>query len=213
MNDRTWRYRDPRPLARVVIIFLWMHLVAAAANFFAVGAEIGALDSGEPGPLALAMMTRLAHLLVYVVTGILFLMWIYRVTANARTFHPQMNAKPGWAVGWYFVPIAFLWKPFEYFKETWKVSHDPAHPNSEETPALLNWWWGLWLVGLVASNISGRLGMREDATTEVYTTSNLLEMISDASSVALVFVVVRMLRVLSERQATTHELGSAHVFA
>ena len=216
-------YKDPRPLARTVVVFMFIYLATVAANLVAVGLETlllgGSLQAapvsefdGMTGIELAAVFTRLASMALYVIVGFMFLMWIYRSTANARTFRPSMNAKPGWAVGWFFVPIAFLWKPYQYFSETWRVSHSPGTPASEPTPSLLRWWWAAWLISNFTSNLAGRLSMREDEG--MLLAANVFELVSDAVTIPLVLIGVWMLRTLSARQAQTHDLGGeASVFA
>ena len=69
-----------------------------------------------------------------------------------------MTISPGWAVGWYFVPFANLVKPYQGMKEAWMASHFRDNWHGEPTPALLVWWWGLWLVTNILANISFRIG-------------------------------------------------------
>lgn len=93
------------------------------------------------GGLALAL-----SLAAYVLNG----MWIYRASANARSIQPYPSRiSPGWSVGWYFIPVANLWKPFAAMRQIW----DTFLPRS----GLLGWWWALWLVSGVLSMASGAL--------------------------------------------------------
>lgn len=217
-----YTFRDPRPLGGAVVAWMYVYLVATVANLAMVGIEAEALIGGASGGVdggtgvasldGLVMVTRLASVVMYVTSGFLFLKWTYRVVANARLLNPAMKAKPGWAIGWYFVPIAFLWKPFGYFKEAWGVSHNPASPAMVYTPAILRWWWGLWLISILASNIAGRLSfMGTDA--ELLIASDVFEMISDSVGIPLILIVVRIVRTLSAKQFETRSAGSADVFA
>lgn len=124
-----------------------------------------------------------------------------------------MKAKPGWSIGWYFIPVAFLWKPFEYFKEAWEVSHNPTSPAQVDTPGILRWWWGLWLLSIIASNISGQLSVRFANDRGMMLASDVFEMISDGLTVPLILIVVRMIGRLSEQQYRTHTAGAASVFS
>ena len=55
--------------------------------------------------------------------GITFLKWIYRTNFNLRALSQErMSFTPGWSVGWYFVPIANLFKPYQAMKEIWANS-------------------------------------------------------------------------------------------
>lgn len=223
MTDASsYTFRDPRPLAGAVVVLMYLYLCATVANLGAVGWEFVALSSdpsgGADGGTGVAMIdltvmiTRLASMLMYAASGILFLKWTYRAVANARLLRPSMKAKPGWAVGWYFVPIAFLWKPFEYFKEAWGVSHNPASPAMVFTPSILRWWWGLWLVSIISSNIAGRLAFMGDEQG-LMLASDVFEMISDATGIPLILIVVRIVQTLSVRQFETRSAGDADVFA
>src|SRR4030095_8115621 len=65
-------------------------------------------------------------LLTALASFVSLLVWIYAAHANL----PALNAgplefSPGWAVGWFFIPIANLVKPYQAVVEIWKGS-DPA---------------------------------------------------------------------------------------
>lgn len=51
--------------------------------------------------------------IIFVVSGILILKWIYRANYNSRQLGATgMVFTPGWSIYWYFIPIASLWKPY-----------------------------------------------------------------------------------------------------
>ena len=81
----------------------------------------------------------------------IFSWWIYSTNNNLRTLSGRpMKYTPIWAVVWFFVPIAFLFKPYHVMKEIWQISHkDELHSNS-----LLGWWWFLWLTSLFAGRLT-----------------------------------------------------------
>jgi hypothetical protein len=58
-------------------------------------------------------------LAVFIITGIVFLKWIHAANRNARAMGAQgLRFSPGWALGYYFVPVLSLWKPYQAMKET-----------------------------------------------------------------------------------------------
>lgn len=74
---------------------------------------------------------------------VFFLMWVFRVNKNLRRLsHAPMVFTPGWAVGWFFIPVACLWKPYQAMREIWRVSHRDANAPLH----LLGWWWLLSLL-------------------------------------------------------------------
>ena len=110
----------------------------------------------------------LIELPVLMATVIVFCIWIYRANANAR----QLGAKgmvftPGWSVGWYFVPIANLWRPFQAMVEIWKASKNPADWPGLRGGAILPWWWLFFIAGNGVSRFADRLAFKSDTPDEV----------------------------------------------
>lgn len=126
--------------------------------------------------------------------------WIYRASVNAHTISGAMAISPGWAVGWYFVPFANLVMPFRAMKEVWLVSHRSGAQYDERTPALLGWWWGLWLANNVISNLYFQLGAREAVDPQTLAAINLL---ATATNVPLCIVLVTVMRDISNAQKSS----------
>jgi hypothetical protein len=74
--------------------------------------------------------------------------WIYRVACNARALGAQgLDDTPGWAVGWYAVPVMNLVRPMRAMTQIWLASQAPARWQKLGTPRLLAVWWGFWIAG------------------------------------------------------------------
>jgi|GEM_PF-1398746 len=109
----------------------------------------------------LTIATSLAGLLyvaTYLISGIVTLFWLYGTAGNAKIIRPSIDFTPGWAVGWYFVPIANLFKPYEVLRDIWiagKGRINGVYPKG--TPRLAVWWL-CTIIGGVATSIAGRMG-------------------------------------------------------
>jgi hypothetical protein len=57
-----------------------------------------------------------------------FFRWVYIVNRNTQQWNSAMTISPGWNVGWFFVPIAVISKPFEGIRETCSVTIASAAP-------------------------------------------------------------------------------------
>src|SRR3546814_19857585 len=55
------------------------------------------------------------------------------------------------SVGWFCVPIANLWMPFQAMRQLSKASAKPGDWEAADTSALLAWWWLFWLGWQVAT--------------------------------------------------------------
>ena len=128
-----------------------------------------------------------------VATIIVFAMWIYRANYNARQLGATgMEFTPGWSVGWFFIPIANLWKPYQAMREIWKASAAPANWSEQPRGEILPWWWGFFLFSNFLNQAAFRLALRAETLPQI-TTASTTSVVADvvdigASSIALVLV-------------------------
>lgn len=181
-------YIDPTGRGRAATIALAVYMVAELVQ---VLAAIGGLGNPVKGGATLAVSVSL--IAAVLATG----MWTYRVNANAHTFANGLSSTPGWAVGWYFVPIANLWKPFEAMRETWAASTEASDWAAMPVPTLLRVWWGCWLVGNFVSN--GALRFGGDPSL-----ASTFELVSSALLIAAGAAMVRIITLLDRMQPRAH---------
>jgi hypothetical protein len=214
--DREYTFLNPAPLSRTVIRWLWIDLavsvIAAVSSIWAIGETLG-VDTSLPSDTPLVSdiplaVVGLAQLAVFLVTGFLALKWIYRVSRNAHAAARGLTISPPWAVGWYFVPVAFLWKPFQAMRETWQASTDPTAWPGVPVPAMLRWWWGL----LLASNFTGQIAFRialRAGTLGGMAVGSGFDLVSALISVPLDLIFIGIVRELTNKQVLDLTFGSA----
>lgn len=84
--------------------------------------------------------------LAWVVTAVLFLVWLHRVYANLAALGARrMRFSPRWAVGTFFLPVLNLVWPFLVMREVWNGSDpdpagDEAAPPANAVPWVVAWW-------------------------------------------------------------------------
>ncbi len=190
---------DPRPLARVVTIVVAVWMAAEVLLRVAVTAVMHESEPLGTDPLSLRMagLAALLQIGTYLLSVVVVGRWIWRTNANAHRLANGMSITPGWAVGWFFVPVAGLFKPFEAMKETWQVSHDPDNWPNVAIPALLRWWWGLWIAGNIGANLSFQLTRTGFNSQSLAPFDLAVTVVAIASGVAL----IRLARTLSATQA------------
>jgi hypothetical protein len=216
MTDRvsTFAAAVPEPMVdtarvtRIATALIWTWLATDVALGMAALYTIGMLgglgDAIAPaesfaGLERVLTATGVLNVLTVVAAGIAVLRWIYRTSRNAHALGPTMMITPGWAVGWFFVPVANLWKPFQAVSETWQVSADPHAPDAVPIPVVLRIWWGCWIASSIISNIDFRLSMRAE-TAEQLIAASWFTVAAVPVDVALTIALAAIMRRLSQMQ-------------
>lgn len=100
----------------------------------------------------------LAQLAALIAAGILFLCWFHRAYANLKALGTEgLPHGPGWAVGYWFVPIVNLVRPATVACDIWNASDPASDPRSwqqRKQPRLIIGWWLTFLL----SGLVGRVG-------------------------------------------------------
>lgn len=110
-----------------------------------------------------ALGAAVLQVLLLLVTGICFLIWTYRLSRNLRALGVTgLQFTPGWAVGYFFIPIVSLYRPYQIFREIWQGSDPGLAPRAGQAwrnirpPALLSFWWVLWMISNVVDRLAAQ---------------------------------------------------------
>lgn len=94
----------------------------------------------------------LVALLIMLASYIIVSMWIFQGHKNIhRLEYLPLEFTPGWAIGWFAIPIASVWKPFQAMKELWNASTQDETDFHAPATGLLWVWWIAWLLGGIAT--------------------------------------------------------------
>jgi hypothetical protein len=164
--------------AKAVIALLVVQLAVTIASALVTVVELGLLQRAQRGERVTfaeaeasddrVAMVGVVWLVSWLVAGIVWLTWQHRAHRQLRQLGTQgLQFTPGWGVGWWFVPVANFWKPYQAIKELW-VASDPEKGASDwrggKAWTVLPWWWAAWLIsGFLAW---GTLGMDPETVDE-----------------------------------------------
>jgi hypothetical protein len=141
-----YRYRDIAVLTRVAVVTVSL-FTAIATCAWLMSFYMDAISPQADADWAdVADYISDAGAAVMIGTIIVIGCWIYRANSNAHALAAGLRVTPGWAVGWYLVPVANLFLPFRAMKETWQASCHGDGWRGRSVPALLGWWWASWMV-------------------------------------------------------------------
>lgn len=212
-------FQDPQALKTLVLVALaCLALLLLISIYFDIS-EIGLIKDIKSGVFnsedelmaaAAANDSRqrilgFVFLAVFAATVLVFAIWIYRVAQNARALGAAgFTITPGWAVGWYFLPIANLWMPYKAMSEIWRASRNPAGWQADRAGEFLGWWWAMWVVSYLVGNASGQFTMSARELDEMSRAAQL-RLVSELLSGISIVVSARLVILLSNcqtRQAT-----------
>ena len=137
---------------------------------------------------------------------IFFCIFSFRATKNLKIYDSKlMETSPGWAVGWYFIPFANLWKPFGVMEQMWEGSHDLIG-DDRVRPNRIVYWWICWVLSNIVSNASFRMtlnsgGMGDYATNvELYKTALNFDIVSGAFGIVAALLILPVLNSIARAQ-------------
>ena len=144
--------------------------------------------------------------ILYLVTAFFFLKWIYRANYNARQVSMgTMKFTPGWAIGWYFIPVGNLWKPYQAMKEIYAVSKNPSNGQNRPFDQILSWWWLSFVVSNGLASASLRL-MAKATEIEELINATLVSVGSDIASIILAFIAIALIKRIYQMQRSNFRI-------
>jgi hypothetical protein len=206
-------FRDPTKVAKILKAAVWISIaidvVAIMSGLLELqllqGFQTGKYASSEIMALAEANDSRqrivgIAQITVFIVAAIVFLRWTYIVHDNKRGLGGQgLSFTPGWALGWFFVPVANLWKPYQAMREAWQVSVDPFLWQQQSRSPILPWWWFLWLASNILEQAAWRLSLRAEALPQLVV-ANIVSTLANCAGIAAAVVAIAVVGQISRMQ-------------
>lgn len=202
--------------AIVVIVMLLVCIGVACLSAVSDVMQIGLLqriDAGDPNAIGEAdandmrvSLLGIVQIVVLLITGVCFLMWIHRARRNLPALGAEgLRFTPGWSVGWWFIPIANLWKPFQAAQEVWWGS-DPERdvPNVQDWrhrggAGPLGWWWAAWIGTRLVDYEVARANSDAHTAQELITASYAM-LCSRAFDVVAAMLAIMVVQGIDRRQ-------------
>ena len=142
----------------------------------------------------------------YLSTIVAFLMWVHRAHRNLPALGATgLEFTPRGAVGWYFAPIANLFKPYQCMREIYNAS-DPLNASDgnqfrpdRDAPVVVKTWWALFLIMGFFGNAVGRASFKAD-TLEAYQIVSIASVIDGVISIVATLAAIWLVWSIDRRQ-------------
>ncbi len=191
-------FRPVGRVARVASAFLKAQIGCYATLLLFTLLMLWEVSLGDLGSMAFGV-AGIGLLISYLGTIISFLIWTVRSAKNARAAAPRiMEMSPGWCAGFYFIPIAHLWKPYEGMRQICDA-HFRTDPEKRDSLPLIAWWW-CWIIGSILDRIYSRLNPNGDTFT---TTEHVVLCATAAFMISSAVQLLSIIKQVTARQAET----------
>jgi Domain of unknown function (DUF4328) len=212
-NAITIRPRHPRSIRGIGNAVIALLAAQVLALFFEAVAVLGQMSllqriiDGSPVTLTevtasdnrVAVAFRLWQVLL-VLTIVLWLIWQHRAHANLEALGALgLEYSPRWAVGWWLIPIANWWKPYQVNRELWKASGGVNDRLSVLTWPVLGWWWASWILASVLFRAMAAARNGADTPMELRS-ADIVGLLSTAELVASAVLAILVVRSVVARQ-------------
>jgi hypothetical protein len=134
-----------------------------------------------------------------VVAAVLFLVLLRLLRTSDVVAQWSMRHGPGWAVGAWFVPVLWFWRPVQIIADMWRgLSRPPIRAGQQKSspaPMLVRVWWATFVVSTVLERISNDMIGQSDTLPKLrdaYSFSGYANLVT-AIAALLWLLVVRSL--------------------
>ena len=103
-----------------------------------------------------------------VVTTICFVTWFAVAYTNLDPLGVAHRWTLGWAIGGWFVPILFWWRPKQVTNDLWRsvdASKGDDGMGARPPSILVGCWWTAWVASMVVGILAGRGGATPEDST------------------------------------------------
>ncbi|GHT47533.1 hypothetical protein FACS189454_09950 [Planctomycetales bacterium] len=160
-------------------------------------------------------LVGLGTMIILIIGGIVFLVWTYRFVKNAHCLSRRpLRFGPGWACGYYFIPILNLFRPYQALADAYRASVQPNNWKQAAASSLIGWWWGIHIINIIIWRATLKFNMRiqrsESSTIEDLLFGNALYIVDGTATILLNILTLFLVRKLYKAQTNTYEYVAAN---
>jgi hypothetical protein len=214
-------YRAGKLRAAAVVVLLALSFTVTAWILWAFGTDRANLQSilqltAAPGAMRLLVWLGLARLALWILTPLCWFLWFDRVLRNVPELglgFPDVGRLG--AIGWWFVPIFWFWRPLRYVSQ---VYHSSAVRGTPGAWLPLGWWlaWiGSSIVPFVGQFVVAGMGVGTDATPARVLDAAIVvglagEVLEIGAGILAIGVVLAIQRAQAARASGTAAMANMH---
>ncbi|MGJ8696695.1 MAG: DUF4328 domain-containing protein [Verrucomicrobiaceae bacterium] len=215
-------FRDTGTLALIILTLFSLLFIATLASAYVGWFELSALDTRgyDYTSIEYEVMSKFREALnpfsksIGLFIIIFWCIWANQSCKNAWLINSRDGATavyrgresftPGWTVGWFFIPIANLWKPLQAMAWIRDASQKPLGLTMGK---LLGFWWTFWLISRFTGEIVERLGTMAATPVDLATYFRIFIVLIPLDLIAITFASLVVFRLTRIQKIRARELS------
>ena len=217
------RYRPAKGRANWTTAFLVAHGALIIVSIVSTISEIGLLQRIESGQFVSDSeidandvrqgIIGLLYSASSIIAAIAFLRWIHLASKNLAPLGAGgQRFSPGWAVGWWFIPIMWLFRPYQVMAEIWRGSYPETGPDAwQDLPVspLMGFWWATWLVSGWVAYAAILFFFSSDTSIDGLIMGDFVSIAYDVVSMVSLILVIILIRQITSNQDIKHAYSAS----
>ncbi len=141
--------------------------------------------------------------------GVIFLLinffrLLYRISYNLQyQFHRMLSISPGWTIGYFFIPILNLYKPYKAVKEIFIMANAKPYLKAD----LVGFWWLLRIASMFIGKFLIKYSIRNWGASN-NTDSTIMFLLSDLFDILLYIVEFILVKQITKSYLINYENNS-----
>ena len=173
--------------------------VNVVVSYFIADATFSASQTKLSSLLEVQSYVAIPYLIMLVGSVFAVARWIYSASnANLESGVEGLKYTPAWSVGWFFVPVMNIFKPYFALKEHYfarlKVDSWPSR-NAMTTFYL---WWGSWIASNLLDNRSLSISMQDVLSLDALRSISFIDMSADIARILCCLALIKIMRQFSQ---------------
>lgn len=156
--------------------------------------------------LFFSAITQLLSILVLLVTIVFFCIWIYAAMKNVHVLHQDVKYTPGWAVGWYFIPLANVIMPYYVMKEMWNKLF--SNDENKRSMLIVVWWASYVTSNFIANRL---LFSGSEEIVETFRKDAITIIFSEAALIIAGLCLIKIISSITKKQDADYSSSNAVV--
>jgi Domain of unknown function (DUF4328) len=200
MNPLKNNAQRARAVNIIFIILLVINVLSIISNIMQLNLIKDLIAGNEDTAAASANDIRVSalaigNLVVLICTMVFFILWFRRAYNNLHlTQSVNLLYTEGWAAGAWFVPFLNLVRPYQIMNEIWnKTQEATKNLLSFNNSVLVGWWWAIYLISNITSNIASRL-FNDNSSYESLASATYAQIISNIIEIGSIIITVIMIK-------------------